>query len=205
MDIAVIGHGNVGGTLAGRWAEAGHTIIIGARDPGDMNVQYYVEKYDGISSDIIYEAAKEAEVILIATPSTAVPDMAHNLGDVSDKIIIDATNSVSAKPEGYRTGAEALKKITGCPDVVKGFNTTGYENMADPLYDGVGIDMFTAGDSMRGKQAVADLAQDLGFENCYDFGGDDKFELIEQFALCWINLAVVQGHGRDIALKVIKR
>jgi len=45
----------------------------------------------------------------------------------------------------------------------------------------------------------------LGFEQCYDFGGDDRFELIEQFAFSWINLAVMQGQGRNIAFKILKR
>ena len=32
MKIAIIGTGNVGGALATRWAQAGHTIILGVRD-----------------------------------------------------------------------------------------------------------------------------------------------------------------------------
>jgi len=205
MNIAIIGHGNVGGTLAKGWAGAGHQVVIGARDTEDEKVAKLTDSSDNISAAEIDEAVKKAEVVLIATPSQAVPETAGKLGEVTGKIIIDATNSVFSRPEGFRTGAEALKKITGCPDVVKGFNTTGYENMADPVYHGEGIDMFTAGDSRRGKKVVGELAGDLGFGTCHDFGGDDKFELIEQFAMCWINLAMIQGEGRDIALKVIRR
>jgi len=65
--------------------------------------------------------------------------------------------------------------------------------------------MFTAGDSQKAKDTVTKLAIDLGFESCYDFGGDDKFPLIEQFAMAWINLAIMQGEGRDIAFKVLRR
>ncbi len=35
--------------------------------------------------------------------------------------------------------------------------------------------------------------------------GDDKVELLEKFALSWINLAIMQGHGRDITFKMIRR
>jgi hypothetical protein len=49
------------------------------------------------------------------------------------------------------------------------------------------------------------LAKDLGFENVYNFGGSDKFQLLEQFAQSWINLAIMQGYGRSIAFKILKR
>ena len=77
--------------------------------------------------------------------------------------------------------------------------------MKNPVYDGQGIDLFMAGDSAKAKAIAEQLAQDAGFANCYNFGGDDKAGLLEQFALSWINLAIMQGHGRNIAFKLIKR
>jgi len=49
------------------------------------------------------------------------------------------------------------------------------------------------------------LALDAGFGNCYDFGKADKVELLEKFALSWINLAIMQGYGRDIAFKLLRK
>ncbi len=150
------------------------------------------------------KAASLAKVLLISLPVKAIVDVAQSLGDLSGKVVIDATNSVFQKPSPYENGLEAFKAITG-GDVVKGFNTTGFENMVDPVYDGQGVDMFTAGSSEHGKSIVDQLAKDAGFGACYDFGGDDKVPLIEQFALAWINLAIMQGQGRDIAFKVLRR
>ena len=48
MKIAIIGHGNVGGTLARKWAAAGHHIAIGARHPDDDKVQKILSFYQGI-------------------------------------------------------------------------------------------------------------------------------------------------------------
>ncbi|MDZ7650629.1 MAG: hypothetical protein U5K54_27755 [Cytophagales bacterium] len=48
------------------------------------------------------------------------------------------------------------------------------------------------------------MPKDAGFAECYSIGGNDKFELIEQFAFFWINLAMMQGQGRDIAFKIIE-
>ncbi|HND89655.1 MAG TPA: NADPH-dependent F420 reductase, partial [Saprospiraceae bacterium] len=90
-------------------------------------------------------------------------------------------------------------------DVVKCFNTTGFNNMQNPVYDGVAIDAFMAGDSDKGKATARQLALDAGFAACYDVGGNDKFTLMEQFAFFWINLAMFQGQGREIGFKLLRR
>jgi hypothetical protein len=55
------------------------------------------------------------------------------------------------------------------------------------------------------KEIAKRLSLDAGFAECHDFGGDDKVELLEQFALCWINLAIIQKQGRNIAFKLVRR
>lgn len=77
--------------------------------------------------------------------------------------------------------------------------------MKNTFYGNVEIDMFVAGDSEKGKLAAIQLAKDAGFAECYDIGGNDKFELMEQFALFLINLAMFQGQGRGIGFKLLKR
>jgi len=77
--------------------------------------------------------------------------------------------------------------------------------MANPKYGNTSLDMFMAGDSIKGKQVASRLARDAGFAECYDFGGDDKVALLEQFTLVWINLAIFQKQGRNIAFKVIRK
>lgn len=108
-------------------------------------------------------------------------------------------------PAGFRTTAEALLAHTASRDVVKCFNTTGFNNMLEPVYGGVALDLFMAGDSEPGKKAAGRLAKDAGFAECYDVGGNDRFELMEQFAFFWINLAMMQGLGREIGFKLLSR
>jgi predicted dinucleotide-binding enzyme len=97
-------------------------------------------------------------------------------------------------------------------ELAKCFNTTGFENMANPVYHQdlpipheAGIDMFVAGDSQKAKDTAIQLAKDAGFAECYDFGGSDKAALLEQLVLIWINLALGQKMGRNIAFKILKR
>ena len=152
----------------------------------------------------IANAIKQSEVILIATPPTAIFEVLEHMGNVANKIIIDATNSIGKSPEPYKTVYHCLADKTSA-DVVKCFNTTGFENMLNPVYKGEAVDMFMAGDSDIAKDIAVQLALDCGFENCYDFGKSDKVELLEKFALSWINLAIMQGQGRNIALRLVKR
>ena len=77
--------------------------------------------------------------------------------------------------------------------------------MADPEYGGEALDLFVAGDSERGRAVAVQLAKDAGFVECYSVGGNDQFELMEQFAWFWINLAMFQGQGREIGFKLLKR
>lgn len=204
MKIAVIGSGNVGGALAQGWAKAGHEITFGVRNKDEFKGTGLI-KLKNIAVASIPEAVKSSEVVVIAAVPQAIKSIAEAMGDVSNKVIIDAMNSVRVKPDPYSNTTEALMNLTNCKNIVKCFNTTGAENMADPVYQGGGIDMLYAGDSEKAKKVAEQLAKDLGFENVYNFGGSDKFQLLEQFALSWINLAIMQGYGRSIAFKVLKR
>ncbi len=205
MKIAVIGSGNVGGALAATLCKAGHEVVFGVKNPLlpfkgiDISTQFAIP-YCSVA-----EAVDKSDVIIVSVPAQAAVDVAQSLGDVANKVIIDTMNAVSFKPDGFSNTADAILANCNSTDVVKCFNTTGFENLINPIYHGEGIDMFVAGTSPKGKQIATQLSLDIGFANCYDFGGNDKFFAIEQFAFAWINLAIIQKHGRDWAFKLIKR
>jgi predicted dinucleotide-binding enzyme len=204
MKIAIIGAGNVGGALALRWQKAGHIILIGARDVESPKIQKIRNEIPSAKVSSIQEAAQEADVILVAIPPQFAEDLAAQMGKLPGKVVIDATNAVRTRPENYPTAFHALAALTEA-EVVKCFNTTGFENMQNPNYGDTAIEVYMSGDSVKAKQIVRQLALDAGFAECYDFGAADKVLLQEQFALAWINLAIMQGMGRDIALKLIRR
>lgn len=205
MKIAIIGTGNVGGALATKFAQAGHEIHLGVRDIHNFKGTALLNNQNTKVSTI-EDAVKNSEVILLSTPAPAAVEVVKSLGDTSGKIIIDAMNVVMGRgPQGYQNTADAILENTQTNDVVKCFNTTGYNNMVNPNYGDFAIDLFVAGTSEKGKQVAIQLAKDAGFGDCYDIGGNEKFQLMEQFAWFWINLANFQGHGRDIGFKLLKR
>lgn len=205
MKIAIIGTGNVGGALATKWSAAGHTILLGVKDIENFKGRELLNN-PGTTLHTITEAVNQAEIILIATPAPAAAEVARSLGDTTGKIIIDAMNIVMGRgPEGFANTADAILANTATRDVIKCFNTTGFNNMENTVYNGIAIDAFMAGNSKEAKEKVRQLALDAGFAACYDVGGNDKFSLMEQFAFFWINLAMMQGQGREIGFKLLKR
>ncbi len=204
MKIAIIGTGNVGGALAKKWSQAGHKVILGVRDTANFKGQELLNEKN-ISAASIHDACMEAETILIAAVPQATADIVKSMGNVSGKVIIDAMNSLRTKPENFNNSFDALKALAIGAEIVKCFNSVGFNVMADTNFNGVKADMYMAGTSERAKEIAQKLALDAGFENCYSFGGDDKAALLEQFALCWINLAMMQGQGREMMFKLIKR
>ncbi|HNA77867.1 MAG TPA: NAD(P)-binding domain-containing protein [Turneriella sp.] len=205
MKIAVIGSGNVGGALAQKWAAKKHTVTLGVRDAAKFKGNA-LATIPGISVASVTDAVAQSEIVLLATPATAAIDVAKSLGDTTGKVIIDAMNVVMGRgPVGFTNTAEAILANTQSREVVKSFNTTGYDNMLNTVYGSEKLDMFMAGDSKDAKARVWQLALDAGFAECYDVGGNDKFALMEQFAFFWINLAMMQGQGRSIGFKLLRR
>ena len=201
MKIAIIGTGNVGGALATQWSKTGHKIYLGVRDTTHFKGKELLTNKN-TSVHFIEEAVKQATVILVAAPPQFAESLSVTFGNTTDKIIIDATNAIRTKPENYATAFHAFSDLTDA-EVVKCFNSTGFENMKNPDYGNLKLDMFMAGDSAKAKTIATQLSKDAGFENCYDFGGTDKVELLEKFALSWINLAIFQGIGRNMGFKLV--
>ena len=204
MNIAIIGPGNVGRALARSWADHGHQIILGTRKdtvPEGLNV---LAKHANIRTAPLAKAVYDAEVVLNATPAHVALDVIRNLGDLTGRVLIDASNAIGKYPEPYSTAFHAFADKTPAR-VVKAFNTIGYETMADPNFGKSKADMFVAGNHPEAKAIATQLAHDAGFGKAYDFGGSDRVELLEQLAQCWINLAIRQGYGRNIAFKILTR
>jgi len=205
MKIAIIGTGHVGSALATKWAQKGHQIFLGVRDLNSFKGMNLLNNPNTTALPII-EAVQNANIILLSTPAPAAVEVIKGLGDTTGKIIIDAMNIVMGRgPVGYNHTTAAILEHTLTRDVVKCFNTTGFNNMLNPNYGETSLDLFVAGDSEKGTRVAIQLAKDAGFAECYSIGGNDKFELMEQFAWFWINLAMFKGLGREIGFKLLKR
>jgi NADPH-dependent F420 reductase len=209
MKIAVIGTGSVGRALGTSWAKKGHQVIFGSRDPHSDKVREVLAAAGANASAAgIAEAGAAAEVMVLATPWNTTQQVVEALGNLAGKILVDATNPIGP---GFQlavgtttSGAEQIAGWAKGARVVKAFNTTGWENMADPIYHGQPITMFICGDDAEVRTVVTGLAEDLGFE-VTDTGPLSTARYLEPLAMLWIHLAMVQKQGRQMAFRIVKR
>jgi predicted dinucleotide-binding enzyme len=206
MKIAVIGMGSVGGTLGRRWGEVGHAVTFGVRKPNDPKVAAGAGE---ARLSTVAGAAADAEVVVLAVPWEALKDAIASAGDLAGKVLLDCTNPLSPGLSGLEvghttSGAEEVARLAPRARVVKIFNTTGANNMADPDYGGTRATMLYAGDDADAKSIAASLARDLGFDPV-DLGPLSSARLLEPFALTWIWLAHRQKLGRDFVLQIVRR
>jgi predicted dinucleotide-binding enzyme len=208
MKIAVIGAGSVGGTLGRRWAELGHAICFGVRDVANADVKALVGRIRGDARlASVGDAARDAEVVVLATPYQANSAAIAEAGDLSGKILIDVTNPVGADltlAVGFNTSdAEQVAKLAPRARVYKAMNQVGFEVMANPVFAGGKPVMFVAGDEAAGKKVVLDLVSALGFD-AIDAGELTVARLLEPFAMLWIHLMARRNLGRDFAFSLLR-
>jgi 8-hydroxy-5-deazaflavin:NADPH oxidoreductase len=209
MKIAVIGTGSVGGTLGRRWAELGHAVCFGVRNLDDADAQSLVGKIKGDARlASVRDAAKDAEVVVLATPYAANAAAIDAAGDLAAKILIDVTNPIGANfslAVGFdNSGVEEVAKLAPRAKVYKAMNQVGFEVMANPSFGAGKPVMFVAGDDADGKKVVLELVSSLGFE-AIDAGELKVARLLEPFAMLWIHLMARRNQGRNFAFGVLRR
>ena len=210
MKIAIIGAGNVGGTLGVAWASRGHQVVFGVRDTTDPKLNALLARAGrqaGAAS--VKDAAAAAEVVALTVPWPAAQNALGSAGDLRGKILLDCTNPLKPDLSGLvvaekASGAEQVAAWAPGARVVKIFNTTGFPNMADPEYREGRSMMLYCGDDAQAKKVGAQLAAELGFEP-YDVGPLTEARLLEPFALVWIHLAVLQKMGTGFAFRLMRR
>src|SRR5215470_14975747 len=207
MKIAVIGTGSVGGTLGRRWAELGHAVCFGVRNIEDARAKVGKIKGEARLASI-GDAAKDADVVVLATPYAANAAAIAAAGDLAGKILIDVTNPIGPNfslAVGFdRSGAEQVAQLAPKARVYKAMNQVGFEVMADPSFAAGKPVMFVAGDEPTGKRVVLDLVAVLGFE-AIDAGELAIARLLEPYAMLWIHLMARRNQGRRFAFALLRR
>lgn len=211
MKLTAIGYGNVGRTLGLGLAARGHQVAFGVRDVTKGEVFDFAHANPGVAVLPLDAAIASAEVVLLAVPYPAALDLGRRPESLAGKIVVDCTNPIGPGPSlsvGLTTsGAEEIAKVLPAARVVKAFNTTGWENMADANYPGMGGVlplMPVCGDHPDANAIVCGLAADLGFEP-WDWGPLTGARYLEPLAMLWIIPARARGMGPDFAFALLKR
>ena len=191
--IAIIGTGRVAGALGPRFAEQGHRIVYGSRDPASQKAQDLVVKTGhnaAVTTD--KKAVEGADMVLLAVPWTAAESVVKNLGDLSGKIVIDPTNPYKRSADGlaeHTVATSAGELIQGwLPKayVVKAFNTLTFLTMANPSSSGGPVTIPVVGNNDAAKEKVMKLIKSIGFE-AIDLGPIRYAHEVEGMLIVWGN------------------
>ncbi len=171
LKIGIIGAGHIGGTVGKLWVAAGHPVMFSAR---------HLEEAKSVASALgprasagtVAEAIAFGDVVFLAVPYKAVPEIANEYGAaLKGKILIDADNAIPGRDgalvdevERDGIGAVSARYFPGAR-LVRAFNTLNYAilareaNRAPPR-----LAIPIAGDDKAALAVAAGLVRDAGFD-----------------------------------------
>lgn len=189
MKIAIIGKGNVGKALS-KGLSPKHEIRFGHRDPAEP----------------VADAVKWGEVIILAVPHESVNDALDEIKPYAErKIVIDVTNAVGSDGLAIScetSTAEETQKQLPKAHVVKAFNTVFARNQSTGKIGTEQLTAFIAGNDLKAKDTVAQLARDIGFSPV-DCGPLKAARYLDSMGIMIIDLAYKYGHGAKIGFRLV--
>jgi predicted dinucleotide-binding enzyme len=179
MKIGIIGSGHIGGTLTRRLRELGHDVTVAnSRGPGSLAG---LAAETGASAGTAAEAA-HAELVILAVPLRAVPDLPA--AELAGRIVIDANNYYPSRDghiaeiDAGRTSSRwSAQRLPGA-QLVKVFNNieSGHLlSLGRPPGSSGRIALPVAGDDATAKRLVMGLVDELGFDPVDAGGLDDSW------------------------------
>ncbi|MEE8046066.1 MAG: NADPH-dependent F420 reductase [Dehalococcoidia bacterium] len=208
MRIAVIGSGSVGTGLATSWSALGHSVVIGSRSPeSERLVELVAGIGNGVSAAGLAESANGADVIVLAIPWSAAEVSVAALGDLSGRLVIDATNPfVKGLNLGIGhtdSGGEQVARWAPGANVVKALNIVDARLLDGKKLDDREITIPIAGDDAEAKKVATGLIQELGFD-VVDAGKLEMSRLLEPLTLLMIRLSMKKSLGNEIGFRVLR-
>ncbi len=205
--IAIIGTGNVGGTLGQRFAALGHDVIYGSRSPDAPRVQELVAA-TGDRARALHPgpAAQACGFVVFAVPWEAAEASLKSLGPLDGKVVIDVSNPLGVR-DGREfavpvphSGAELLQEWAPGARIVKAFNTLNWRVMKNPSIAGGPVSVPLSGDDAAAKTSVAELVRGIGLDPV-DVGPLRTARYTETMALLYVSLLLRDGPTYEYYLR----
>ncbi len=203
MNIAVLGAGIIGATLARKWLAAGHAVMFGSRTPDKPELRELVASLGPQASAGNTEAAIAfGDAVVFAILGRGMVDMiAAQAGALAGKVVVDSTNAIGG-PSMNNNAAFAQHAPTA--RVYRAFNSLGVENFENPVFDGTPADHFFCGPDGDGRAIVEALIAGVGLRPIY-IGGPEQADTLDAMTRLWFALVRGQGMPRHMAFKLLGR
>jgi predicted dinucleotide-binding enzyme len=216
MQIAVLGTGTVGRTIAGKLSELGHDVAVGTRDPqatlarsepdarGTAPYSVWQADHPGVRLASFAEAAGSAELVVNATGGEGSMDALTQAGEanLAGKVLLDVSNPLDFS-QGFPPSllvkdtdslAEQIQRAFPAVRVVKSLNTMTAALMADPGGVGGGDhSVFVSGDDPEAKRTVTSLLEQLGHRDVIDLGDLSTARGAEMYVPLWLRMMGALG------------
>jgi len=211
MQVAVLGTGPVGRTIAARVAELGHVVRLGTRDPATTRARDGWTDPPGVALVPFAEATADADLVVHAGNGAVALDLLAGAGDLAGIVLLDVSN-----PLDFSAGfpptlavkdtdslAEQIQRALPETRVVKALNTLTAELMVHPDRLPEPTTVFVSGDDADAKRLVTGLLTELGHRDVIDLGGIETARGTEMWLPLWLRLMGALGTA-EFNLKVVR-
>jgi predicted dinucleotide-binding enzyme len=171
--IGIIGAGTIGRAVAAHAAKAGHHVLI-SNSRGPETLTDVAAALGPTVEAVAVAKAADADLVVLAVPFVAVPDVAAAVGDWTGRTVVDATNQfATASFEGRAdigplTGSEWVARHLPGAYMIKAFNAMGGAYVAaEPRHAEGRQVVFHAGDNVAVNADFAALIETFGFAPVY--------------------------------------
>ena len=172
MRIGILGSGLMGGKLGTVWARAGHEVVFSYSRGKEKLNKVARDARGKARAGTPSEAAKDADVLLLAVHWSRIDDVLKQAGDLSGRVIVSCSLPMNADDTDLviahtSSGAEELAKKVPKTRVVSAFGTVPSEVLFDVFESrrkATRPSLVYCGDDPKSKKVAAELIRDVGFD-----------------------------------------
>ncbi len=173
MTTAIIGVGNLGGTVARRLVGGGESVVLAAAD--EQHAEALAEELGpNASAASVEEAIKGADVVVLATWLDQTRELVPTRsGLLEGKVVVDPSNPIGfdqngqmfrTLPQGESAGSILAGLLPESAHYVKAFGTLGADQLATSANREPRVVLFYATDDGAAEATAQRLIRAAGFE-----------------------------------------
>ncbi len=208
MRVGILGSGLMGGKLGTIFARAGHDVVFSYARSKKKLEELAREAGGRARAGTPGEAAKQADVLLLAVHWSRFGDVLQQTGDLAGKVIVTCSLPMNDDNSGLvrgltSSGAEELAKRVPKARVISAFNTVPSEvlfRVYEARRKAKRPSLVYCGDDSSSKRVAAELIRDVGFDPV-DAGPLQIARYTEPFALLIGQLAYEGKGGPELAYR----
>ena len=171
LKIGIVGSGRMGGTLGELWLKAGHEVMFSSLDL-EHDKALAARLGGKARAGTSREAVAFGDVLLIAVPYAALPQVGRNLADlIKGKVVLDTSNPIPARDGDVAAWARekgaglASAELLPGARLIRTFNAVGYARLPTAAQrQGERTGMPMASDDAGAIAVASRLVREIGFE-----------------------------------------